>query len=329
MKKANHGLWAIAGIFLVLTSCSTGSNLRKFNDENIEKEIPKEVAQKFEVKEVSNNKENEKKESVKPGKGGAQSLSAVAKKSSKTQTKTVEIVPNRKIEPMPFHVGEKLVYDVRFLGVTAATFTSEVLPEKIVNDRKVYQLRGRAKTLKLFELVYRADDIVDSFFDTEGLYSHRFTMNIDESKQSRKVIELYDYDKKKSYYWNRIDHVDKGFSEQKEEYDIKLWSQDPLSYLFFIRTVNLPVSSGDKVKIPVVLDGKQWESVISFDKKEIISVGSRSFDANVYRMENYLNGELKNKDNSIWVSNDSNRYILRVETKVRVGSFAVALDRIL
>jgi len=129
--------------------------------------------------------------------------------------------------------------------------------------------------------------------------------------------------------WNRIDHKEKGFSEQKVETDIKPWSQDLLSYLYFVRVVNLPTNPGETIKIPVVLDGKPWESVLTFVKREPMSVGSRRFDANVYHMENFHNGELKNKDNTIWISNDAKRYLLRVEAKVKVGSFAVALDNIL
>ena len=79
----------------------------------------------------------------------------------------------------------------------------------------------------------------------------------------------------------------------------------------------------------MIIDGKPWESLITFDRREPMSVGNRRFEANVYRMENFHNGELKNKDNTLWISNDAKRYLLRVEAKVKVGSFAVALDKIL
>jgi hypothetical protein len=306
---------------ILLSSCSTNSGLRKFDDENINKEIPKDVAERFEVKDVG------QAPSTKPT---SKSAPVVKKKKGKSVSVAESpMPPMRRIDPMPFQVGEKLQYDVRFVGITAATFNMEVLPEKIVNNRKVLHLSAHAKTLKLFELVYRVDDFIESFFDHEGLYSHRFTMNLDESKQSRKLIELYDYDKKKSFMWNRIDHKEKGFSEQKVENDIKLWSQDPLSFLYYVRAANLPQIKGESVRIQAIIDGKPWETVMTFDRRESISVGSRNFEANVYRAENFQNGELKNKDNTFWISNDQSRYLLRVEAKLKVGSFAVALDRIL
>ena len=309
------------GTLMLLNSCSTNSGLRRFDDENIKKEIPKEVAERFEVRDVG-----APTPTPKPAIKGK-------KKKEKAVTKTDHLAdhspPARRIDPMPFQVGEKLEYDVRYVGVTAATFSMEVMPEKMVNNRKVYHLNARSKTLLIFELVYRADDKIQSFFDSEGLYSHRYTMDLDESKQSRKLIELYDYEKNKSFMWNRIDHKEKGFSEQKVETDIKPWSQDPLSFLYYVRVAPLPVVKGESIRIPVILDGKPWESVITFDRREPMSVGNRRFEANVYRMENFQNGELKNKDNTLWISNDSKRYLLRIEAKVKVGSFAVALDNIL
>lgn len=313
----------LPALTLMISSCSTNNGLRKFDDSNIRQEIPAEVAVKFEVKDVS----ELGKKPTEPTKEKTKSRNRKSKAVIEVKAPAPPAI--RRAEKMPFNEGEKLSYDIRYLGVTAATFLTEVLPAKVVNERKVYHLHAKCKTVKLFELVYRVDDMIESFWDFDGLFSHRFTMDLDESKQSRKLIELYDYDKRKSFFWNRIDHSEKGFSEQKEEHDIKLWSQDPLSFLYFIRVANLPQVKGESAKFPLILDGKSWESVLIFDRNEKISIGSRSFDANVFRLENYQNGELKNKENTVWISNDDNRYVLRIEAKVKVGAFAIALDRIL
>lgn len=311
--------------FLIFASCSTNNGLRKFDDSNIKHEIPTEVATKFEVKDVS--ELDSKKQGDQPVKENNKIKSK--KKKVMAELKAPEPPPIRRMDKMPFLEGERLSYDVRYLGVTAATFISEVRPAKVVNQRKVYHLHAKCKTVKLFELVYRVDDTIESFWDFDGLYSHRFTMDLDESKQSRKLIELYDYDKRKSFFWNRIDHSEKGFSEQKEEHDIRLWSQDPLSFIYYMRVAKLPRIKGESIRFPLILDGKPWESVMIFDHKEKVSIGSRSFDSNVYRLENYQNGELKNKENTVWISDDEHQYMLRIEAKVKVGAFAIALDQIL
>jgi hypothetical protein len=311
--------------FALLLACSSTS-LRKFDEGDIGKEISSDVASKFEIKEVSTPAAAPSPAST-PAPVKEKSK---VKKKSKAQMETPSKAPVvRRTEPMPFDVGERLSYDLRYIGVTAATFQTEVLPLKQIGERKVYPLRARAKTLSLFELVYRVDDTIDSFWDFDGLYSHRFTMELDESKQTRKVIELYDYEKNQSLYWNRVDHVEKGFKEQKENYTIKPLSQDPLSSLFFLRVAPLPVAPGSEYRMPVVMDGKPWESVIRYLRTETIYAGGKNREARVYHLENYEQGELKNRDNTVWISTDEHRYLLRVETKVKVGSFAVALDKIL
>ena len=322
-------LFTFAGV--VLAACSS-SSLRKFDEGDLGKEISADVANKFEIKEIKAPTPTPvpapvvAEEKPKPRK----KIKSVEKPSLETETKSASKTPVvRRLDPMPFQVGERLSYDLRYLGVTAATFQTEILPLKQIGERKVYPIRAKAKTLSLFELVYRVDDTVESFWDFDGLYSHRFTMELDESKQTRKVIELYDYEKNQSLYWNRVDHVEKGFKEQKEHYSIKPLSQDPLSCLFFLRVAPLPASSEGETRMPFVMDGKPWESVIRYLRTETIYAGGKNREARVYQLVNYEQGELKNRDNTIWISTDEHRYLLRVETKLKVGSFAVALDRIL
>ena len=326
-RLISYALWIPAVLSL---SCSSSGNLRKFDDADIGQATSSDVAKKFEVKdsadpvpsptpipELTKKKTKKKHQKMKKDEPAPPVLEAKA------------VPPNRHIDPEPFQVGERLQYDIRYVGVTAGYFSTEVLPDKFVNDRRVYHLQAKAKTVKLFELIYRVDDSIESFFDYDGLFSHRFTMNLDESKQTRKLIELYDYDKKQSFFWNRIDHVKNGFKEEKSYFDIPLWAQDPLSSLFFLRTVKLPTNTTDEFKFPVILDGKPWEVRLKFKKREKIYAGDKDREADVYQLDTYQNGELKNKDNTIWLSTDEHRYLLRVEAKVKVGSFAIALDKVL
>jgi len=321
--KSSGWVWTL----LFLAACSTSNKLKKFDEGDINKEAPADFAKRFEVKDLATatpapstepDKKIVKKSKKKP-KEGSPSIGADTKSTP----------PVSRISPMPFEVGEKLNYDLRFVGVTAATFSMELRPVKLVDDHKVYEIAARAKTVKLFEFVYRVDDRIQSFIDYEGIYTHRFAMDLDETKQNRKVLELYDYQKNQSFYWNRIDHVEKGLKEEKQTYDIQPWSHDPLAMLYYLRVAPLPADSTTELRIPVIVDGKPWETVIRYLRTETIYAGGKSREARVYHLENYSGKELKNKENTLWLSTDEHRYILRVETKLKVGSFAVALDQIL
>ncbi len=328
------------GVLLILAACSTSNHLRKIEDGDLSKELSPDLAKRFEVKDFSGAPPApapspaplpaaSEKAGKKKGKKGS---GMKEKQPSPSEPKAVPApasAPSRRVSPMPFEEGERLTYDVRYLGVTAATVEVEVGPVKFVNDRKVYELRGHARTQKLFELVYRVDDRIQSYWDYEGLYSHRFSMDLDESKQNRKLIELYDYEKNQSFFWNRIDHVEKGYSEEKRNQDILPWSQDLLSGLFYLRVAPLPVDGSAPFRMPVIVDGRPWESVITYLRTEKIFAGGKNREARVYRVENHAGGEVKNKENMLWVSTDERRHVLRIETKVKVGYFAIALDKIL
>ncbi len=313
-------------LFLGLLGCGSSPKLQKFNRDDLSKEATQELAQKFEVQDLkpvesvsvqAEKKIPSKKLSVKSSRG--KSPAKLVVKSSP---------PQRRPQVFPIKKDQTLIYDIRYTGVTAGYFTVKLENDKEVNGRRVHHLTAHAKTVKLFELIYRVDDRIESFWDFDGLFSHRYTMNLDESKQSRRVVELYDYDRLKSFYWNRVDHVQKGFSEQKEEHDILPWSQDPLSALFYFRMGFFPQDPGLESKVPVIVDGKQWIAFVKFDRKEKIYTAGKDFNANVYRIVTTKDGEVKTKENQVWVSDDEDRHVLRIETKVRVGYFAVALDEI-
>lgn len=312
----------VTSVVFAMIGCSSSSNLRKFDEGDIAKEFATEEVKKFEVKDVS----ALGKATPAPS-PTATKKAPVKKKAAKATAPEAFEYPNRRPEKVPFAVGERLEYGIRYIGVTAATLKLELAPNKVVNGRQVHHIKAHAETVAFFELVYRVDDKIESFFDYDGMFSHRFTMELDETKQSRKTIELYDYEKKKSFYWNRVDHAEKGLSEQKETHDIVRWSQDPISSLYYLRVANLPTTPGAEFRYPVIIDGKQWESVLKYVKQEKIYAG-KDYQAHLYSLANYHNGELKNGENKVWISADENRYILRVEAKVKIGSFAIALDRV-
>ena len=85
----------------------------------------------------------------------------------------------------------------------------------------------------MFSLFYRLDDMVETFMDFDGLFSHRFHIALDESKQARDSLELYDSVKAQTFYWNKWNRRDAGYVETKEFDPIMPFPQDSLSALYF------------------------------------------------------------------------------------------------
>lgn len=227
----------------------------------------------------------------------------------------------------PIWISERLNYSIKYLGVSAGEFTLEVLPFKILAKRRVYHIRGTAISSTLFSLFYRLNDVVESFFDYDGNFSHRFHLVLDETKQKRDSLELYDSEKKQTFYWNRWHPKDSDFKESKEFGSMEPFSQDSVSALYYLRTVPLP--DGGVVSFPVVSEGKSWEAVCTVVRREKIDSPLGLVSTVVIKPEMKIQGVIQKKGESLlWITDDDRRIPVRLEAKVKVGSISADLRKV-
>lgn len=278
------------------------------------KEISDEMREKFEVKDAPFSSQT--------------AAGEVGKKKKRRKGRTGPyIIPNRRPETDPLQIGEKHVFEITYFGVVAGDFTMDILPFKMIGDRRVYHIRGNAVSSSLFSIFYRLNDIVETFIDYDGVFSHRFHILLDESKQTRDSVELFDSEKRQTFYWNRWNHKERGYSESKEFAPIQPFSQDSLSALFYLRTIPLP--TGAVITFPVVSEGKAWEAVVTVLRRETVETPVGPVQAVVLKPETRYQGILKKQgDSFLWLTDDSNRYILRLEAKVKIGTVVAKLKSV-
>jgi hypothetical protein len=238
--------------------------------------------------------------------------------------------PNRRPEKEPIWIGEKGTYDITYFGVSAGEFTLEALPFKSVEDRKVYNVRGIAKSSPVFSLFYRLEDMVETFIDYDGFFSHRFHILLDETKQRRDSVELYDSVKKQTFFWNRWNHLNGknwDYSETKTFAPIQSFSQDSLSALYYVRT--LPLPDGAVITFPVASEGDSWEAVVTVVRREYMETPLGRVRCVVVKPEMKYKGILKKSggDSFIWYTDDDRRVVVRLEAKVKVGTIVATLKK--
>ncbi len=326
----------ILGLVLILLQLSCAGP--KLNKEDMDvlkhKELSKELLAQFEVKEF----ELKKPPVVEP------SLAPVVKVAKKSQKKkksplptpsALEIppmpmpsphffIPSRSPVKTPIFPSEKLVLEITYFGVSAGIFTLKVLPYKSVHERKVYHIQGNAKSSKLFSLFYTLDDTVETFLDYDGLFSHRFHIVLDETKQTRDSLELYDSEGKRMFYWNRWNHKTKGYTEIKDFFPMEPFPQDSLSALYYLRT--LKYQEGTVIRFPVASEGKCWEAVVTLERKEMLKTPLGRIPTLVLKLEAQYQGILQKRgDSFLWLSDDERRIPLRLEAKVKIGTVVAAL----
>lgn len=237
------------------------------------------------------------------------------------------VYPHRRPAKDPIWVGEKLTYEVTYLGIRAGYLEIEALPYKMVEKRKVYYIKATATSSSVFSLVYRLEDTVETFIDFEGFYSHRFHLHQDESKQIRDSLELYDSEKRQSYWANTWDRKEKGYSENKDYYPMIPFPQDSLSSIYYLRSV--PLEQGSVVEFPVMSEGKPLDAFVTVIKREKIDSPMGEIPAFKLKPEAATHGVLERKgDSFIWVSDDDRRFLLRVEAKVKIGSVIAQLKKV-
>lgn len=295
--------------------------------------IPSELADKFSVKEAGD---------LLPPAGPVveevttKTLSkAVAAKTKASKGSAVksgekvkrEVWPNRWKMKAPFRSGDRVLLDITFFGATAGTLEMTVLPNKIVDDRTAYHVRAVAETSSIFSLFYRLYDVAETFIDQTTIVPIKFTLKMDESRQQREVVELYDHEKGKMHFWSKWDHVKRGKRLDKYELDIEEFAQDSISSFFYMRT--LPLKPGDKYRFWVSTNGKMRDVQLSVVRREKLETRAGTFDTIVVKPEVMLDGVLQKKgDTFVWLSDDENRSILKIDAKIKVGSLVAYLREI-
>jgi hypothetical protein len=230
----------------------------------------------------------------------------------------------RRPEKDPFQVGEKLRYNVTYLGMTAGSLTMELKPFAEVNGRKSYQYEISAQSKSIFSSIYALDDTVVNLIDFASLVPSVFTMHIKESSQLKEARAYFDRSKGIASYWEKKVTKSDGEKEKKLQWEIPDYSQNVFSAIFYMRVFQWDV--GVENAFRVADDGQNLIFKAKGIRKEKIKTDAGEFEAIVVKPEIHLRGVAKPMgDIFVWLSNDEHKYVLRMEGKIKIGTLTVEL----
>jgi hypothetical protein len=321
---------------LILAGCAGATLGRLGGGQDLPKDLPKDMQDRFTVKDVASPQliaDPSPLPSPIPSEVPPLKSRKTASKKKKKNVKELVtapetfVYPDRRPKVEPIWLGEKATYTITYFGVEAGIFTLEALPFKAIDNRKVYDIRGTAESSKVFNLFYRINDQVETFIDFDGIFSHRFHLLLDETKQSRDALELYDSVKQQTYYWNRWKHVEKDYVETKEFQPIVKFPQDSLSALYYLRTV--PLLPNTTFTFPVVSEGHMWEAIVTVVRREMMETPLGRIQCVVLKPDTKYQGVLQKRgDSYIWLTDDDRRHLVRLEAKVKIGTVVADLKRL-
>jgi len=157
-------------------------------------------------------------------------------------------------------VGERLVFDVSWMGVPVGVGTLEVREIVTIDGRRAYHVVAIAKTNDFLSRLYPIHDEVHSFIDAEKFYSLEFSKVIQEGRYRADEKMIYDYKKGKIFYeslWNK----------SKKEFELFSEVQDFLSAFYWFRVQ--PVVVGKSLHTVVNSEAENWDLELNVLRHEI------------------------------------------------------------
>ncbi len=211
--------------------------------------------------------------------------------------------------------GEVVIFKVyyntlgAYIGAGEATFTTTL---ERFNGKPVYHHVGEGKTYSFFDNFFKVRDRYESYVDTTNLLPIKFVRNIDEGG----------YKKYENVTFNQSA---KTAASTKGVYPISDCIQDVMSMVYYARNIDFnKYRVNDKIPFDMFLDDEIFHLYIRYMGKEKIKTRYGRFNAVKIRPL-LIKGTIfeGGEKMTVWISDDPNRIILRVESPISVGSIKV------
>jgi hypothetical protein len=209
---------------------------------------------------------------------------------------------------VPFGVGERAEYQVKFSKITAGSATMEVVQTDTLRGQQVWHTLFNVRGGIPF---YRVNDTYESWFDIYTLASLRYRQDINEGNyKPKRLYEIYP---------ERLEYVE----NDKEPQPSVEHPLDEGAFLYFIRT--LPLHVGMDTSFNSYFKAKANPIRIRVVRADTIDVPAGRFAALVVqpRFDSKLFSEGGHAE--VWLSDDENRIVLQMKSKVSFGSLNLSL----
>ena len=201
---------------------------------------------------------------------------------------------------LPFGVGEQLNYMVAVGGARVGTGRMEVLGIEDVRGEDTFHAKF---TVEGGFLMFKVNDVLESWFDTETLYSRRFIQKIKEVNYKKdRYFEIY---------------PERSVLHQRGYEELPSVSQplDDASFLYFVRTV--PLEVGKTYTFNRYFRPDRNPVIVKVIRKEKITVPAGTFDAIVVQPIIKSQGIFaEGGEAHMWLTDDKRHMMVQFKAKV-------------
>lgn len=229
------------------------------------------------------------------------------------------------IKDIPFNVGEKLsfkaYYNWGFIWVNAGKVNFSVHR----NSDSTMLLKSEARSLTSYDWLFKVRDTFKVTVTADSLKPLEFYRNTYEGGYWVKNQFEFDY----ANYLIRCQLNNSKISSNTKSIGYKKGVRDVLSSVYFARTIDFSgYNIDDKIRLPMIVDGKIYPLYIRYHGKERVKLpGGRFYDAIKFTAILIPGTIFKGgEDLTVWVTNDNRRVPLMVESKILVGSVKAVIN---
>lgn len=166
-----------------------------------------------------------------------------------------------------------------------------------------------------------------TLMDYESLVPSVYTLAVKESSQLREAQMYFDWNENHAKFWEKKVTEKAGREVRKMDWEIPLFSQNVFSAIFYLRVFKWEV--GKTHSFRVSHDNENLIFKATALRREKIETAVGEFTALVIKPEIELQGFFKSiGDNFIWISDDDRKLVLRIESKIKIGSLVTEIVEI-
>lgn len=216
---------------------------------------------------------------------------------------------------LPYKVGEYAAYKVSFGPIWVGYADLEITEITSINNKPSFHIIGKGKTAPFFDWFFKVRDVYETFIDTSTLLPIEFNRAVNEG--GHLINQHYSFN-----------HNDSNVVTQDSTFIIPLNTQDMLSALFYARTFKKEnILDGNSFYVPIFMDDENYYLEIKYLQNEIVDTKWGKVDCMVFQPKMQEGRVFEDgEEMKIWISDDANHLLLRVETKVWAGAIKAVLD---
>ncbi len=214
-------------------------------------------------------------------------------------------------QPVPFPIGERMVYSAKYGPFSVGEATMEVAGIDTIRGAEMVHIRFHIQGGALW---YHLDQTLESWVGRNDFRSRRYTTDTDErGKKRHNNFEIF---------------PDSGYYREEGVDSTKPTVPDPLddaAFLYWVRTV--PLEMGKRYEFQRYFRPDRNPVIVVVEKREKVGVAGRKFNAIVIRpiIPNGRGIFAEQAEAHIWLSDDPQHLILALQSNFSFGTVTLKL----